>query len=79
MKVRVKLYGTLSQGFPGYQHSQGMEIEIPEGAAIKDLLALLEISESQGAVVIAESRILKADDRMQLGIPVSILQAIGGG
>jgi sulfur carrier protein ThiS len=79
MKVRVKLFGTLSQGFPGYRHSQGMEIEIPEGAMVKDLLALLEISESQGAVVIAEGRILKADDKMPHGVPVSVLQAIGGG
>ena len=79
MKVRVKLYGTLSQGFPGYQHSQGIEVEIPDGATVKDLLALLEISESRRAVVIAEGRVLKADDRMQPGVPVSILQTISGG
>ena len=79
MKVRVKLYGTLSQGFPGYQRSQGMEVEIPDGATVKDLLALLEIPESRGAVVIAEGRVLKADDRMRPGVPVNVLQAIGGG
>lgn len=79
MKARVKLFGTLSQGFPGYQHSQGMEVEIPEGATAKDLLALLEISESRGATVIVEGRVLKADDKMPHGVPVSILQAIGGG
>jgi sulfur carrier protein ThiS len=79
MKVRVKLYGTLRQGFPGYPHSQGMEVEVPDGATVKDLLALLEISESRGAVVIAEGRILKADDKMQPRVPVNVLQAIGGG
>jgi sulfur carrier protein ThiS len=79
MKVRVKLFGTLSQGFPGYQHSQGMEVKIPDGATVKDLLALLEISESRGAVVIAEGRILKADDKMRPGVPVNVLQTISGG
>ena len=79
MKVRVKLFGTLSQGFPGYQRSQGLEVEIPEGATVKDLLAHLEISESQGAVVIAEGRVLKADDKMPQGVLVNVLQAIGGG
>jgi sulfur carrier protein ThiS len=79
MKVRVKLYGTLSQGFPGYQHSQGVEVEIPEGATVKDLLALLEISESRGAAVIVEGRILKADDKMPHGVPVNVLQTISGG
>lgn len=79
MKLRVNLYGTLSQRFPDYRHSQGIEVEIPDGATVKDLLALLEISESQGAVVIAEGRILKADDKMRCGVPVNILQAIYGG
>lgn len=79
MKVRVRLYGTLSQGFPGYQHAQGMEVEIPDGATAKDLLAHLGISESRGAVVVAEGRILKADDKMPHGVPVNVLQAIGGG
>jgi sulfur carrier protein ThiS len=79
MKVRVKLFGTYSQRFPGYQHSQGVEVDIPEGATVKDLLALLEISESPGAVVIMEGRILKADDKVRWGVPVNVLQAIHGG
>jgi sulfur carrier protein ThiS len=79
MKVRVKLYGTLSQRFPGYQHSQGVEVEIPDGATVNDLLAHLEISESQEAVVIMEGRVLKADNKMQCGAQVSVLQAIQGG
>ncbi len=79
MKMRVKLYGTLSQRFPGYQHSQGIEVEIPDGATVKDLLALLEISESQGAVVAMEGRILKADDKMRCGVHVHVFQALHGG
>ena len=79
MKMRVKLYGTLSQRFPGYQHSQGIEVEIPDGATVKDLLALLEISESQGAAVIIGGRVLKADDEMPHGVPVNVLQVISGG
>ena len=79
MKVRVKLYGTLSQRFPGYQHLQGLEVDIPDGATAKDLLTLLEISESRGAVVIAEGRILKADDKIRRGVPVNVVQSIYGG
>jgi sulfur carrier protein ThiS len=79
MKVKVKLYGTWGQRFPGYQHSQGLEVEIPDGATVKDLLAHLGISESQGAVVITEGRVLKADDKMECGAPVNILQTIHGG
>ncbi len=79
MKMRVKLYGTLSQQVVGYRHSQGIEVEIPDGARVKDLLARLEISESQGAVVIIEGQILKANDTMRGGVPVHILQSLSGG
>ena len=79
MKVKVKLYGTLSQCFAGYQPSRGIEVELPGGATARDLLACLEILESQRAVVIVEGRILKADDEIRRGVPVNIVQAIGGG
>jgi sulfur carrier protein ThiS len=79
MKVRIKLYGTLSQQFSDYRHSEGIEVEVPEGTRVKDLLDRLEISESQGAVVAMEGRIAKADDTMRCGVPVNVLQAVHGG
>jgi len=79
MKMRVKLYGTLSQQFPDYRHSEGIEVEIPDGAAVNDLLALLGISESKKAVVAMEGRILKGDDTIRHGVPVQIFNAIHGG
>ena len=79
MKVRVGLFGTLRQRFAGYQHLQGLEVEIPEEATVKDLLILLDLSETRGAVVIAKGRVLKADDRLQPGVPVDVMQAMGGG
>jgi molybdopterin synthase sulfur carrier subunit len=79
MKVEVKLYGTLAQHFLDCLPSQGMEVELPDGVTVKGLLALLEIPESQRAVVIVEGRILKADDQLRDGVPVSIMQAVGGG
>jgi molybdopterin synthase sulfur carrier subunit len=79
MKVKVSLFGTLRQGFPDYRPSQGIELEIPEGATVEDLLALLKIPESQGAVVISEGRVLKTADRLQRRAAVNIVQAMGGG
>ena len=79
MKVKVKLYGTLRRRFPDYQHSQGLEVEIPDGAMAKDLLALLEIPESQGAVIIVEGRVLAADDEIRDGVFLNVVQAMSGG
>ena len=79
MKIQVKLYGTLSQKVPGYQHSQGVEVEIPDGASVKDFLNRLEISENQGAVVIMDGQILKGEDTMRSGLPIHVLQSLSGG
>ena len=79
MKVQVRLFGTLSQDFTDYRHSEGREVEIPEGATVRDLLALLQLSESRGAAVAVDGLILKADDRIRNGVPVHILQVLSGG
>ena len=48
MKVNVKLYGTLSKAFPEYRHSLGMDVDIPQGATVDDLLALLHTPPGHG-------------------------------
>ena len=79
MKAEVKLFGTFGQDFPGYQHAQGMEVEIPDGTTARDILALLQISESRGGVVVVGGRVLKADDKIEGGATVHVLQALHGG
>jgi sulfur carrier protein ThiS len=78
MRVTVKAYGAWAQRFPDYQPWLGAEVEVPEGATVKDLLTLLEL-QSRGAVVIAEGRILKEDEELQRGVLVRIMQTVGGG
>lgn len=79
MKVTVSLYGTWYQRFPEYRPSQGIEVEMVEGATVKDLLAHLSIPELQGAVVIAGGCVLRAGDEILPGTAVSVMQAVGGG
>lgn len=79
MKVTVKLYGTLSLHVPEYRPSQGLLVELPDGAIVKDLLSHLEVSETRGAAVIAGGRVLKADDKIQDGSSLDVFQSIQGG
>jgi sulfur carrier protein ThiS len=79
VKVKVKLFGTLGKNIPGYRHSQEIEAEIPDGAMANDLLTLLDIPESQGVIIIVEGKVLKADDAIQDGVLVNVMQAIRGG
>ena len=79
MKVKVSLYGTLSQRVPGYKHSQGIEVELPDGATVNDLLGVLKISESQRAFVAIDGRIQKANDRIPSGARAQVFQPVHGG
>lgn len=79
MKVEVKLFGILGQRFPDYHHEHGMEVEIPDGARVKDLLAHLEISTSQGGIVSVDTRLMKPNDKLQNGALVNIFQPVFGG
>ena len=79
MEIRVTLFGTLSQRFPGYRPENGMEVEIQDGATVMDLLAHLEISTSQGGVVSMEGRMLRTDDELRNGASVQVFQAVYGG
>ncbi len=79
MKVRVKLFGVLGQRFPGYHHEQGMDVEIPDGARVKDLLAHLEISKSFGGVVAMEGKLLAEYGKLENGAEVNIFQSVFGG
>lgn len=79
MKVRVKLFGTLGQRFPGYQHEQGMDVEIPDRARVRDLLACLEISISNRGVVAVGGRLISEDTELDEGLQVSIFQSVFGG
>jgi sulfur carrier protein ThiS len=79
MKIRVDLYGTLSQKVPGYRPSQGIEVELQAGATARDLLDLLKISQSEGAVVAIEGRIKKPDEILPGGARAQIFQTVHGG
>jgi sulfur carrier protein ThiS len=79
MKVKVQLYGTLSLQVPGYLHTQGIEMELSEGATVSDLLALLKIPASQGAVVAIDGRIQKADAKIPSGVQAKVFQSLHGG
>ncbi len=81
MKVRVNLYGTLCQKIPGYRQSQGIEVEVPEGATVKELLSLLQIPVlgPEKAVVAIDGRIRKTNDEIPSDAHAQVFQPMHGG
>ena len=79
MKIKVKLFGTLPQRYPDYDSTQGLEVEVPDGARVEDLLARLEISASDGGLVAIESQVVRHDHELSEGDSVRIFQRAFGG
>ncbi len=79
MKVRVKLFGTLPQRYPDYDPEDGLEVEIPDGARVKDLLAYLELSSSDGGVAAIENLVVNVEEKLKEGVCVRIIQGAFGG
>ena len=79
MKVRVKLFGTLGLDFPGYDPLKGMDVDIPDDARVKDLLAHLDIPPTKGCFVTMNNCIAKEGDKLVNNAMIIILQALAGG
>ncbi len=79
MKIRVKLFGTLKGNVSDYDPVRGLEVEIPDGAKVEDLLSHLEISKRNMPVVTLNHRIVKTEDKLIDGSEVSLIQQVSGG
>ncbi len=79
MKVKVKLFGTLPQRYPAYDSTKGLELEIPDGAQVKDLLARLELSASDGGLVAIDNLVVQLDHELKDGDAVRVFQRAFGG
>jgi len=79
LKVKVKLFGTLGQDFTGYDSLKGLDVDMPDDARVKDLLAHLDIPETSGIMVIMDNTIAKPMDTLINGATIKIFQALAGG
>jgi sulfur carrier protein ThiS len=79
MKITVKLFGELRRNIPAYQHDKGMELEIPEGSKVADLMALLKISNTRTITAIMEGRVLAFEEGLSPGSLINIFHVMYGG
>jgi sulfur carrier protein ThiS len=79
MKIKVKLFGELRKKIPAYQHDKGLELEIPEGSKVADLMTLLKISNTQTTTVIMDGHVLALEERIPQGSLVNIFHVMFGG
>ena len=79
MQVNVKLFGRLSENVPNYDSDNGALIELQDGGGVNELFDALNISKSQGCVVVMDGRIMGPDDKLKENASVDVLEALQGG
>lgn len=79
MNVRVKLFSVLRDYVPGYDPQEGVEVELPRGATVADLLSNLGIPAAKAPVVSCNGRILKPADVLIEDSILHIFQPVAGG
>lgn len=79
MRIRVKLFATLTRHFPGAKSGVPIDLDISEGATITDLISQLNLSSAEVKVVFVNGRARSPDWRLNSGDEVGIFPPIGGG
>ena len=68
------------QDFPEYDGIQGMNVNIPDAARVKDLLAHLDIPKKRGQIVVTiEKSIAGVEKILTDGTVVTLFQPMAGG
>ncbi len=65
--------------FPNMIVTRGINIEISDGAKVKDLLDHIKIHGTKGIIVVAEGKLLKPEDKLGDSCSVQIFQSVFGG
>ena len=78
MRVKVKLFATLRRAVADAS-GEPRDIELPEGAAIADLIAVLRLPTDQVKVVFVNGRARAEDWHLTAGDEIGIFPPIGGG
>ena len=79
MRVTVRLYAFLAERVPGARSGSRLELELPEGSTLSDLVARLAVPREQARITVVNGRMQELDHRLQPGDEVGIFPPVAGG
>lgn len=79
MKVRVKLFATLSQYVKEVPPGAPFEVELPDGATLEDLLQQINIPAAEVKTIFVNGRAQDPSYALQPGDEVGVFPLIAGG
>ena len=75
MKVAVKLFASLG----GKGGTRDQEVEVKEGAGIRDLFEAMDLEITRARAIFVNARHARPDETLSDGDRVDVFPAIGGG
>jgi len=79
MKIKIKAFGAARKQIPDYDKKSGIEMELPAGSTIKDLLGHLHIPTDKGLAVFIDGLIAGQDVKIKDGATIVFLNPLSGG
>jgi len=79
MRVTVRIYATLCRYVPGVSAGTPVEIELPDGASVADLIERLKIPAREVKIAFVNGRTRSPDWLLESGDEMGIFPPVGGG
>ena len=79
MKVRLKLFATFRQYLPAGATGSGVEMEVPAGTRVSELLARAGVPQEESPMILVNGRGIDSDRMLVEGDVVAVFPAMAGG
>jgi sulfur-carrier protein len=79
MRVKVKLFATLTRFMSGVKAGRPFEVDLTEGATLKDLIEFLHIPPEETHILFINNIIQESTAELSDGDNVGIFPPVGGG
>jgi molybdopterin synthase sulfur carrier subunit len=79
IRTRVKLFASLRRYFPGLGIGEAMEVELPDGATVREMLRHLRLPPDQVKVVFVNGIASTEERVLSDGDELGIFPPVGGG
>jgi molybdopterin converting factor small subunit len=79
MKIRVRLLGLLSKDVESYDHENGLELDMSEGATFGEVVAALSLPPNKAGMFSVAGILKRRDESVADGDEVNIFMPLAGG
>lgn len=79
MKVEVRLFATLQPYLPAGARGDGIALELPAGATVRDVIASLKIPSDVACLTVVNGRDAEADQVLVPGDELAMFPPLAGG